>query len=158
MITVESTGRPTGPALTYRRLDGDPRFDYLTLDPSEARQAGDDAVVRRFRRCRVVGSPAPSPAGLLHVLLPVPPGAEDEWNTWYDTVHLPGVVAIADGVRAGHRFRPADPDQPYLVIYEFATLEALEAWQRGTTVRAKKDEYFQQWGVRNNRRAFALVS
>lgn len=63
-------------------------------------------------------------------------GREDEFNRWYDDIHLPEVLA-APGFVAGQRFALAGPgaeDQPpYLTVYEIetddlaATVEALTA-------------------------------
>jgi hypothetical protein len=52
-------------------------------------------------------------------------GEEDEYNRWYDDVHLPDVVAV-DGVVAGQRYEHvpveseggARPTHRYLAIYE----------------------------------------
>jgi hypothetical protein len=97
-----------------------------------------------------------SPESLLTVVLPVPEGRSVEWNRWYDYHHMPTVFGIAPGIEIGHRFAPiTDPsDGTYLVAYEFRDRAALDEWQSGSTVSAKHDEYFNQWSVRNVRRAF----
>ena len=52
------------------------------------------------------------------------PGAEDQFNHWYDTVHLPEVLTL-DGVVSAHRFtiaHPTDDDGPqYVALYELET-------------------------------------
>ena len=56
------------------------------------------------------------------------PGKEDEFNEWYDTVHLPEVLATP-GMRAAQRFRLLETDithnsvmpkpaHGYLLVYE----------------------------------------
>ncbi len=45
-------------------------------------------------------------------------GRDDEFNTWYDTVHLPDVFRVP-GVIGAERFRMRSGDQwKYLAIYE----------------------------------------
>jgi hypothetical protein len=48
---------------------------------------------------------------------PSSPDREDEYNTWYDEVHLPELVAL-DGFVSARRLRPVQPDGPYVAIYE----------------------------------------
>ena len=52
------------------------------------------------------------------------PGAEQQFNDWYDTVHIPEVLRL-DGVMAAQRFVIANPEQGdiprYLAIYELET-------------------------------------
>ena len=52
-------------------------------------------------------------------------GLEDEYNEWYDTVHLGDVLAV-DGVVSAQRFRYADiaddaPPYRYMAVYEWET-------------------------------------
>lgn len=52
-------------------------------------------------------------------------GHEDEYNHWYDTVHLHDVLAV-EGVVSAQRFRFADidddaPPYRYLAVYEWDT-------------------------------------
>jgi len=58
---------------------------------------------------------------------PVSADAEDEYNRWYQDVHLKDVLAI-DGFVSAQRFRFIDvaalgdvpaPSHPYLALYEF---------------------------------------
>jgi hypothetical protein len=54
---------------------------------------------------------------------PTSPETEDEFNSWYDTIHLKELLAIP-GVVAAKRYRLADgpqptpPEQRYLTLYE----------------------------------------
>jgi hypothetical protein len=85
---------------------------------------------------RSAGS-APRP-GVLIVLTDVDAAAEDEFNHWYDTEHVPERVAIA-GVKGARRYvRTDDGPQPapgtvavrrgpkYLVVYELDDLAVLD--------------------------------
>jgi len=60
-------------------------------------------------------------------------GREDEYNTWYDEVHLPEVLQIEGFVRA-QRYKvsdlmPAVTDHAYLAIYEIETDDLAAAVQ-----------------------------
>ena len=48
------------------------------------------------------------PKCLLVVTAEVDPEVEDEWNRWYDTVHVPDVLACP-GVRRGQRYVSEGP-------------------------------------------------
>jgi hypothetical protein len=52
---------------------------------------------------------------------PVEASREDEFNKWYDEVHIPDVTSVS-GVVSGRRFKKAggvdDGGYPYLAIYE----------------------------------------
>jgi hypothetical protein len=48
---------------------------------------------------------------------PSSPDREQEYNTWYDEVHLPELVAL-DGFVSARRLRPVDGDGPYIALYE----------------------------------------
>jgi hypothetical protein len=56
--------------------------------------------------------------GIIHVeTRPTSPDRDQEYNTWYDEVHLPELVAL-DGFVSARRLRPVDGDGPYLALYE----------------------------------------
>ncbi|ORJ55547.1 DUF4286 family protein [Mycobacterium simiae] len=48
---------------------------------------------------------------------PSSPERDQEYNTWYDEVHLPELVAL-DGFVSARRLRPVNGDGPYVAIYE----------------------------------------
>jgi hypothetical protein len=48
---------------------------------------------------------------------PRSPEREQEYNTWYDEVHLPELVAL-DGFVSARRLRPVNGEGPYVAIYE----------------------------------------
>jgi hypothetical protein len=50
---------------------------------------------------------------------PSSPDREQEYNTWYDEVHLRELVAL-DGFVSARRLRPVDGDGPYVALYEVA--------------------------------------
>ena len=60
------------------------------------------------------------------------PGREDEYNTWYDNVHVPEVNAIP-GYISGQRFKlvantTGEMPGQYLVIYEMETKDPIAAY------------------------------
>jgi hypothetical protein len=58
------------------------------------------------------------PKGIIHVeTRPSSPEREEDYNTWYDEVHLPELVAL-DGFVSARRLRPVDGDGPYVALYE----------------------------------------
>ena len=48
---------------------------------------------------------------------PSSPDREQQYNTWYDEVHLGELMAL-DGFVSARRLRPVDGDGPYVAIYE----------------------------------------
>jgi hypothetical protein len=48
---------------------------------------------------------------------PSSPEREQEYNTWYDEIHLPELVAL-DGFVSARRLRPVNGDGPYVALYE----------------------------------------
>ena len=48
---------------------------------------------------------------------PSSPDRDQEYNTWYDEVHLPQLVAL-DGFVSARRLRPVDGTGPYVALYE----------------------------------------
>ncbi|MDT5348454.1 MAG: hypothetical protein QOH91_1741 [Mycobacterium sp.] len=56
--------------------------------------------------------------GIIHVeTRPSAPDREQEYNTWYDEVHIPELLAL-DGFVSARRLRPVDGEGPYLALYE----------------------------------------
>ncbi len=56
--------------------------------------------------------------GIIYVeTWPSSPDREQEYNTWYDEVHIPELVAL-DGIVAARRLRPVNGDGPYVALYE----------------------------------------
>lgn len=60
-------------------------------------------------------------------------GREDEFNEWYDTIHIPELLAMFPNIRSAKRFAAADASkapQAYLAVYEIegdapGTIEAI---------------------------------
>jgi hypothetical protein len=165
----------------YRRTDGSEQYDHwLITELGDAQHLADAtgamttaaAEVRAYHevfrmsrdRWGIAHQRSGSrevdslPASLLTIYLPCPEGRSAEWNEWYDCHHMPTVFSLAAGLTIGHRYAPVMrvPNDEYLVLYEFASEEELQAFQTGGTPDAKKAEYLERWGVRNTRRAFAL--
>jgi hypothetical protein len=57
---------------------------------------------------------------ILHVQTrPSSPDRADEYNKWYDEVHLPQVLAL-DGFVSARRYAPIDDDGPYITEFELS--------------------------------------
>jgi hypothetical protein len=67
--------------------------------------------------------------GLLLFAMNVEPGAEDEFNEWYDVEHIPRLMKVP-GVLAARRFRAVRGDQKYLAVYHLQVPAVVEssAW------------------------------
>src|ERR1700753_1724503 len=58
------------------------------------------------------------PKGIVYVeTYPSAPDREQDYNTWYDEVHLSELVAL-DGIVSARRLRPVDGQGPYVALYE----------------------------------------
>lgn len=68
--------------------------------------------------------------GIIYVeTYPSSPDREQEYNAWYDEVHLAELVAL-DGIVSARRLRPVDGEGPYVALYEIEG-DDLEAILRG---------------------------
>jgi hypothetical protein len=102
------------------------------------------------------------PAPILIIELPVPAGRETEWNAWYEGEHIPDFLATVEGAVRSTRYRLlGQPDDgiSYLVVHEFATLDALRAFVASTLLHGRLDDYERRWGqpAVYRRRAFEPV-
>jgi hypothetical protein len=60
------------------------------------------------------------PKGILSVQTAPADGRDQDYNDWYDNVHIPEILALA-GFTSARRFKRADGQEdstPYLAIYE----------------------------------------
>lgn len=57
---------------------------------------------------------------------PVSPERLDDYNAWYDEVHIPEILAH-DGFVSARRFEPVD-DGPHVAIYEMEADDLAEAF------------------------------
>ncbi|MBB5215420.1 DUF4286 family protein [Parapusillimonas granuli] len=76
------------------------------------------------------GASADQPAPWHYVVeTDVLPAAEDDFNQWYDTEHLPGLAAVPGTVRA-RRYLAADASPRYHAAYDLASRETFgsEPW------------------------------
>lgn len=69
--------------------------------------------------------------GLLFIAMNVNPDAEEEFNRWCDTEHLPRLSAVP-GVLAARRFRASQGDHRYLAVYHLQSPAVVksEAWSK----------------------------
>jgi hypothetical protein len=69
-------------------------------------------------------------AGMICYFMSIDAQHEEEFNDWYDTEHIPRLVAVP-GVLAGRRFRAIRGRQRYVAVYYFADpqLPLSPAWR-----------------------------
>lgn len=71
--------------------------------------------------------PSQDAPGLLVVATEVEPGAEAEWNRWYDNRHVPQLLTVPGFLRA-RRYTAVegiDGTRPYLALYDLASAAVL---------------------------------
>lgn len=74
--------------------------------------------------------PPPRDAGALFVVaMDIAPQAEDEFNEWYDTEHIPALLRVPR-VMCARRFRALDGSPRYFAIYHLSSPDAYgsEPW------------------------------
>jgi hypothetical protein len=72
------------------------------------------------------------PKYVLVVSVTVDPSVEEEWNDWYNRVHLPE-IASCPGFHSSARYVCEQPERSYLTMYEIegpSALETVEFQQR----------------------------
>jgi hypothetical protein len=87
------------------------------------------------------------------VQLEVDAEVEDEWNAWYDAVHLPEVMAASPAIRRATRFRQTGGSgtKPYCAIYEFDDQHGLEEFMASERLAEMSAQYNEDWGDRSSR-------
>ncbi len=89
----------------------------------------------------------PNAGGLLVASMNVDPAAEDEFNEWYNTEHVPFLASVP-GVITARRFRSDDParERKYLALYNLESVDASrsDAWNKAarTPWSARINRYF----------------
>ena len=107
----------------YRAIAGD------NLSPWSKRMIGSCKRIWRFEADQVSPGDQISPegaGGLLLFAMNVEPGAEVEFNEWYDVEHMPRFSKVP-GVLAARRFRVLRGNQKYLAVYHLRAPEVVES-------------------------------
>ena len=80
-----------------------------------------------------------------------PPEAEEEWNRWYNAKHVPDVLKFK-GVKKATRYKIIGDDKgeypKYLVIYEFESRQAAEAYNTSPEFDALRKDWNDNWAKR----------
>ncbi len=63
---------------------------------------------------------------LMEVRVDIAPEKEDEFNDWYNNVHIPGVVNCT-GFISGRRYRSVRGEPRYMALYEIESVDALKS-------------------------------
>jgi antibiotic biosynthesis monooxygenase (ABM) superfamily enzyme len=64
---------------------------------------------------------------LFEVRVNIAPEKEQEFNHWYNTVHVPEIIAVPGFIR-GRRFQRVSGDEiKYMALYELESLDALKS-------------------------------
>jgi hypothetical protein len=95
------------------------------LSPWATRVMAKCQHICRFAAEQIVPGNTAAPdnaGGLLLVAMNVDPQAEDEFNDWYNTEHLPRLLAVA-GCLCARRFRADGGTHKYLAIYHLESPE-----------------------------------
>jgi len=77
---------------------------------------------------------------------------EDEFNKWYDEVHIPMLTA-GGHIVAVDRYKLSDvvgSDQsPYLAVYAFKDEDMFKEWLKSDALAAARKEMSETWGGRD---------
>jgi hypothetical protein len=117
-------------------------LDQVKYQPSPARQkTGSSRIGRNFLRnayrqiLPVHSDPIEQTAPMAPVLqmgrIDVSSAVEEEFNAWYNTVYIPGYLAVP-GCLGARRYVAVEGQPKYLTLYEFehAQVPESEAWTR----------------------------
>jgi hypothetical protein len=139
--------------LRYRAVEGEPKYLALydlvdenvlksdayqkLLRPGTPWTRRVAAHFRNMSRCvyRQIFSHGNRPAApaefVLTVRIDVPPQHESEFNEWYNSDHLPALVAVP-GVYCARRYVAIEGEPRYLALYEMreAAVRKSEAWKK----------------------------
>jgi hypothetical protein len=63
---------------------------------------------------------------IMEVRVDIDPEKEDEFNEWYNNVHLPAIVNCP-GFVSGRRYRSIRGEPKYMALYEIKSVEALKS-------------------------------
>jgi len=75
------------------------------------------------------------------------PEVEEEFNRWYDQVHIPMLFKF-NGLKKATRYKIAKPSEEYpeyLAIYEFESQKTFEAYQSSPELAAALEEMRETW-------------
>jgi hypothetical protein len=115
----------------YRAIGGE------NLSPWSKRVTARVQRLVRFEGDQILPGDQTAPdnaGGLLLVGMTPAPGAETEFNAWYDTEHVPALARVP-GVLGARRFRAANSNGPkYVALYHLASPEVVTGpeWKRAS--------------------------
>ncbi|HEX8704440.1 MAG TPA: DUF4286 family protein [Myxococcaceae bacterium] len=88
----------------------------------------------------------------------IPPEREDEFNRWYDEIHIPELLTF-EGVISGRRFKPlmGEDRWQYLAVYEFVDEAAWRRFMDSEHLKKLKADYDRRFGDVSERGRFAYL-
>lgn len=97
---------------------------------------------------------------LFIVQLDIDADVEEEWNHWYNTVHLPEVMAASPAIRKATRYRQTGGTgtKPYCAIYEFEDEKGLNEFLASEQLAEMSAQYNKDWGAKSSRFNHAYVA
>jgi len=92
-------------------------------------------------------------APIFVVQITIDPDREDEWNHWYDSVHVPEVMAASPAILSATRYRLSAGNIPhrYLAVYRFRDEAGLEAFMGSPELAQMSSDYTRDWGAVSDR-------
>ena len=100
----------------------------------ETQVASFQILVRRILASLVMKTPKKY---LMMVKMDVPPESEEEFNNWYNKVHIPGLLSVP-GVLSAKRYVAVEGDGPkYLAVWEIESPEVTRSETYTKEVRTR---------------------
>ncbi len=88
----------------------------------------------------------------------IPKGKEEEFNRWYDEVHIPMVLQF-NGVVSARRYKAIVGEEKfqYVAMYEVKDEATFKRLTESDHMKALRADYDAKWGSASERARFAYV-
>lgn len=143
---------------TFRAFDQSPEMKEALEDLTRTWRSGELTVKFRaqYKPRRTWEGKVKAPMGMIHMVGPtVPPQVEDEFNHWYDEIHIPVLLRdprllgltrykIVTGIAHPdhpHSTGPGEAYPKYLTIYNFESPESFRAYDHSPEMNAENEEW-----------------
>ncbi len=146
----------------FKAFDYDPGVKEAKESSAQKWQGGGLAVKFRaqYKPRRTWEGKVKTKVGMIHLVgTTVPPEVEDEFNHWYDEIHIPIVLPnprllgltryeiVAGIANPDHPFiKPEEERYPkYLTIYDFESPESFHTYDHSPEIQAANEEMKGSW-------------